>query len=254
MRALHGFADGLQQENFPTHFSTALNQESTQSNFASEPDDESLVSYFDGLDPSEEEAQEVNPGALAEWDSDPVSRTKRLESVLFMARKPLSLKKLSEQAFLEDATQARTMIGQLNARYDRTGQSFHINMVAGGYQMMTRPQFSDWISRLEPVPQPQRLSAPAMETLTVVAYRQPIIKAEIEAIRGVACGEMLRQLLELNLVKIAGRSEKLGRPFLYTTTKEFLTWFGLSGLQDLPKAKELLGTGLPEWAAFDNNF
>lgn len=211
--------------------------------------------YFDSMESGDDEVLiSPDPGAQIQWDSDPVSLMKRVESVLFLARKPLSLKKLSEQAFLEDATQARTIVGQLNARYDRCGQSFHINSVAGGCQLMTRPQFSDWISRLEHVPKPQRLSGPAMETLTVVAYRQPIIKAEIEAIRGVACGEMLRQLLELNLVKITGRSEKLGRPFLYATTKEFLTWFGLSSLQELPKAKDLLGTGLPEWASLDNNF
>lgn len=229
-----------------------MNPEPTKFSFASEPMDESLESHFEL---SDDEAN-VETGAidLSRWESDPVAQMKRVETVLFLSKKPLSLRKLSEQAFLEDATQARTLVNQLNSRYDRSGQSFHINTVAGGCQMMTRPQFSDWISRLEQVPQPQRLSAPAMETLTVVAFRQPIIKAEIEAIRGVACGEMLRQLLELNLIKIAGRSEKLGRPFLYTTTKEFLTWFGLGSLQELPKAKELLGTGLPEWATLDNNF
>jgi segregation and condensation protein B len=192
--------------------------------------------------------------ALNRWDQDPVARMRRVETVLFLGRKPITLRKIAETAFLEDATQARTIIGELNARYDHSGQSFHIKHIAGGYQMMTRPQFSDWIGRLEHLSQPLRLSAPAMETLTVVAYRQPIIKAEIEAIRGVACGEMLRQLLEFNLLKIAGRSEKLGRPFLYATTKEFLTLFGLSSLQELPKAKELLGIGLPEWATHDNNF
>ncbi len=187
------------------------------------------------------------------WSDDPQDCLKRVEAVLFLSRKPLTTRKISELAHLEDGTQARTLVGQLNTRYDRSGQSFHVKNVAGGYQMMTRPQFSDWIRRLDYLPQPVRLSAPAMETLTVVAYRQPIIKAEIEAIRGVACGEMLRQLLEINLIKIAGRSEKLGRPFLYTTTKEFLTCFGLNSLQDLPQAKQLLGAGLPDWATLDNN-
>ena len=87
-----------------------------------------------------------------------------------------------------------------------------------------------------------------METLTVVAYRQPIIKAEIEAIRGVSCGEILRQLLEKGLVKIAGRSPELGRPFLYATTRRFLAAFGLNSLDDLPRAEHLAGTGLPQWA------
>ena len=98
-----------------------------------------------------------------------------------------------------------------------------------------------------PRPNTKRLSAPALETLTVVAYRQPIIKADIEAIRGVNCGEMLRQLLEKSLIKITGRSEQLGRPFLYATTKEFLTEFGFNSLATLPRSKQLSGPGLPAW-------
>jgi segregation and condensation protein B len=238
-----------------------VNQEITQSEFSDEPYQPVPISDLSREEFTTEPADEgedflpldEEPKSSQAWDSDPVALMKRVESVLFLSRKPLSLRKISDAAFLEDATQARTIIGELNARYDRLGQSFHIKTVAGGYQMLTRPQFSDWVGRLEHLSQPLRLSAPAMETLTVVAYRQPIIKAEIEAIRGVACGEMLRQLLEFNLVKIAGRSEKLGRPFLYTTTKEFLTLFGLSGLQELPRAKELSGIGLPEGAINDNN-
>lgn len=187
------------------------------------------------------------------WPSDPQSRRRRLEAVLFMSRSPLPSRKLSQLAELEDGTQARTMIKELNKHYDDVGRAFHIKQVAGGFQLRTRPQFADWIGRLEHVPRAKRLSNPAMETLTVVAYRQPIIKAEIEAIRGVSCGEMLRQLLEKRLVKIAGRSEKLGRPFLYATSKEFLTQFGLSNLNDLPRAKQLCGHGLPEWANSDEN-
>jgi segregation and condensation protein B len=181
-------------------------------------------------------------------------KQQRVEALLFLARKPQNLRKISDLAQLEDATQARTLIGQLNQKYDRAGRAFQIKQVAGGYQMLTRPQFSGWIERLDYLPRPLRLSQPAMETLTIVAYRQPIIKAEIEAIRGLACGEMLRQLLELNLIKIAGRSQKLGRPFLYITTKEFLTNFGLNSLQELPRQEQLSGTGLPDWPSSDNNF
>jgi segregation and condensation protein B len=178
---------------------------------------------------------------------------RRLEAVLFMSRVPLPSRKLSQLADLEDGTQARTMVKQLNEHYDKVGRAFQVKKVSGGFQLRTRPQFADWIGRLEHIPRPKRLSTPALETLTVVAYRQPIIKAEIEAIRGVSCGEMLRQLLEKGLVKIAGRSEKLGRPFLYATTKEFLTEFGLHNLKDLPRAKQLCGQGLPEWANSDEN-
>ena len=187
------------------------------------------------------------------WGTDSKSRMRRLEAVLFMSRVPLPSRKLSQLAELEDGTQARTMIKQLNKHYDKVGRAFHIKNVSGGFQLRTRPQFADWIRRLEHIPRPKRISTPALETLTVVSYRQPIIKAEIEAIRGVSCGEMLRQLLEKGLVKIAGRSEKLGRPFLYATTKEFLTEFGLNSLKDLPRANQLCGHGLPEWANSDEN-
>jgi segregation and condensation protein B len=187
------------------------------------------------------------------WENDPKSRMRRLEAVLFMSRIPLPSRKLSQLAELEDGTQARTMVSKLNQHYDRTGRAFHVKRVAGGFQMRTRPQFADWIRRLDHTPKPTRISAPALDTLTVVAYRQPIIKAEIEAIRGVSCGEMLRQLLESGLVKIAGRSEKLGRPFLYATSKEFLTQFGFNSLNDLPRAQQLFGQGLPEWASAEEN-
>lgn len=187
------------------------------------------------------------------WPADPKSKMRRLEAVLFMSRGPLPTRKLSQLADLEDGTQARTMIKQLNKHYDDVGRAFHVKPVAGGYQLRTRPQFADWIGLLEHVPRAKRLSSPALETLTVVAYRQPVIKAEIEAIRGVSSGEMLRQLLELGLVKIAGRSEKLGRPFLYATSKEFLTYFGLNTLKELPRSKQLSGQGLPEWASSDQN-
>ena len=183
------------------------------------------------------------------WPADEASRIRRLEAVLFMSRKPLNSRKISELADLEDGTQARTMIRELNKRYDQQHRSFQVKKVAGGYQLRTRPQFADWIRRQEHVPQlsNNRLSAPALETLTVVAYRQPIIKADIEAIRGVNCGEMLRQLLEKGLVKITGRSEQLGRPFLYATSKDFLVEFGFNSLATLPRSKQLAGPGLPDW-------
>ena len=113
-------------------------------------------------------------------------------------------------------------------------------------------EVSQWLRKLEHLPGPNRLSGPALETLTVIAYRQPIIKADIEAIRGVSCGEMVRQLLEKGLIRISGRSELLGHPFLYSTTKLFLTTFGLSSLESLPSAGKMRGTGLPDWANPDS--
>ena len=178
---------------------------------------------------------------------------RRLEAVLLMARGPLTSRKLSKLAGLEDGTQSRTMIRELNRHYDHIGRAFHIKRVAGGYQMLTRPQFADWIDKLDRVPPRAKLSRSAMETLTIISYRQPIIKADIEAIRGVNCGEMLRQLLEANLVRIVGRSENLGRPYLYGTTKEFLATFGFGSIRELPQADQLAGQGLPQWPTSDQN-
>jgi len=163
----------------------------------------------------------------------------RLEAVLFVAGEPLSGRRLAQFAGLADGTQARTLIRQLNQFYDRQGTAFRVEDVAGGFQLLTRPKFSKWLRRLFPTPVEMRLSGPAMETLAVVAYRQPVMRAEIEAIRGVQCGEMLRQLLERDLIRISGRAEELGRPFVYATTRRFLQLFGLRHLDDLPRAEFL---------------
>ncbi len=170
---------------------------------------------------------------------------KRVEAILFLVRQPIASRRLAIMAELEDGTQARTLIQELNRRYDQHGRAYQIKQVADGYQMRTRPQFARWIRQLDSIPTPTRLTGPALETLTVVAYRQPIIKADIEAIRGVNCGEMLRQLLEKGLIRIAGRSDQLGYPFLYATTKLFLTTFGLKSLASLPRSHRLAGPGLP---------
>ena len=195
---------------------------------------------------TENHMSDSNQGQVIDTDSD--SMLQRVEAILFLSRNPLNSRKIAQLAHLEDGTQARTMIGHLNRRYDQVGRAFHVKKIAGGYQMLTRPQFFDWINRLEHSPSRIRLSSAARETLTVVAFRQPIIKADIESIRGVSCGEMLRQLLEKGLVKIAGRSEDLGRPFLYATTKQFLTEFGFNSLQDMPKFDTLAGAGMPDWS------
>jgi segregation and condensation protein B len=160
----------------------------------------------------------------------------RLEAVLFLTREPLNSRKLAQYANLADGTQARTLIRRLNQLYDAGGRAFRVEEVAGGFQLLTRRKFAAWLRRLEHVPPETRLSAPALETLAVIAYRQPVPRADIEAIRGVNCGEILRQLMERDLVRIGGRSEELGRPYLYTTTKRFLQVFGLVSLEDLPRA------------------
>jgi segregation and condensation protein B len=162
-----------------------------------------------------------------------------LEAILFLAREPASSRRLAQLAGLADGTEARTLIRRLNRWYDETGSAFRAEEVAGGFQLLTRPKFGVWLRRLHRSSAETRLSAPALETLAVVAYRQPVPRAEIEAIRGVDCGEILRQLMERDLVRIAGRSNELGRPYWYGTTRRFLQVFGLHYLDDLPRAESL---------------
>lgn len=166
-------------------------------------------------------------------------RRGRLEAVLFLAREPLSLRKLAQSANLADATEARTLLGELRRTYDSRGCAFQVEQLAGGYQLRTRPKFAPWLRPLVPPSGQIRLSQPSLETLAVVAYRQPVLRADVEAIRGVACGEILRQLLDRDLLRIVGRSEELGRPLRYGTTKRFLGAFGLRSLDDLPLASQL---------------
>lgn len=159
----------------------------------------------------------------------------RLEAVLLLAREPMGSRRLADLTGLADGTAARTLVQKLRRRYDEEGCAFQVVEVAGGFQLMSRPKFAPWLRRLHSSLIEVRLSAPAMETLAVVAYRQPLMRADIEAVRGVQCGEILRQLMERELVRIVGRAEELGRPFLYGTTKRFLQVFGLRHLDELPR-------------------
>jgi segregation and condensation protein B len=198
-------------------------------------------------------AKSISPALRAEGDlsanSHPFEREAelaRLEAVLFLAREPLASRKLSQYANLADGTQARTLVRRLNEHYDAAGRAFRVEQVAGGYQLLTRRKLAPWLRRLAHVPSETRLSAPALETLAVIAYRQPVPRADMEAIRGVNCEEILRQLMERDLVRIDGRSEELGRPYLYSTTKRFLQVFGLVNLEELPRGEELRASPLPQ--------
>src|SRR5262249_54441802 len=154
-------------------------------------------------------------------------RLARLEAALFLADEPLAPRRLAAAADLADAAEARRLIYRLRARYDRDGTAFQVEERAGGYQLRTRPTFHPWLMRLRRGGDELRLSPALLETLAVVAYRQPVMRADVDAVRGVQCGELLRQLLEKGLVRIAGRHNSLGRPVLYATTKKFLQAFGL---------------------------
>lgn len=171
-------------------------------------------------------------------------KLRRLEAVLLISREALSSRKLAKLAGLADATEARTLIRRLNQHLEQDGRAYRIEEVAGGMTMLTRPQFAPWLRRLAHVPNVTKLPQSAMETLAVVAYRQPVLRADIESIRGVGCSEVLKQLMEGELVRICGRSEELGRPYLYGTTKRFLQIFGLRSADRLPRADWVNGSML----------
>jgi segregation and condensation protein B len=163
----------------------------------------------------------------------------RVEAVLIVADGPLTPRRIAQHAMLPDAADAKQAIERLNAAYDRDGTAFRVERVAAGYRLLTRPELAPWLDRIHRRSDRLKLSPPALETLTIVAYRQPCTRADVEAVRGVQSAEMLKYLMERGLVRIAGEDDSLGRPYLYETTKQFLELFGLRTLADLPRAAEL---------------
>jgi segregation and condensation protein B len=167
------------------------------------------------------------------------TRLARLEAALFVADRPLPARLLAQFAMLADAADVTAGVAELNAAYEADAAAFRIELLATGYQLLTRPEFAMWLDRVHQRHARLKLSPPAMETLAIVAYRQPLTRADVEAVRGVQAGEMLKQLMERGLVRIVGEHDSLGRPFLYGTTREFLETFGLSGTDDLPEVAGL---------------
>jgi segregation and condensation protein B len=168
------------------------------------------------------------------------ARIKRiLEALLFSSDRPLHARQLAEAAGAADGHEARSLLKEMQAEYDGQGRAFALEEVAGGFQLMSRPEFAPFIGRLHEGQQRESLSKAALETLAIIAYRQPITRAAIEDIRGVQCGPVLRTLVDRRLARVSGRSEELGRPLLYGTTSQFLQVFGLSSLSELPKKKKL---------------
>lgn len=169
---------------------------------------------------------------------DPFARSHRVaavEAALLAADEPLPWRRLATAAGLSGTAEARRLVEKLQSLYQEEGSAFQIEEVAGGLQLLTRPEFHTWLMRLRRTSNEFRLSPAAKETLAIVAYRQPITRADIEAIRGVQAADVLRLLMEKGLVRIAGRHDSLGRPVLYGTTKKFLQVFGLKSLEELPK-------------------
>jgi segregation and condensation protein B len=163
----------------------------------------------------------------------------RLEAALFVADGALTARKLAQVATLADAREALGLIEHLNAAYDGEGSPFRIERVAGGWRMLTRPKLAGWLDRIHHRQAHLKLSPSVMETLAIIAYRQPCTRADVEAIRGVQSAEIIKQLLERNLIRVAGEDDSLGRPYLYGTTRLFLESFGLASLDELPESAEL---------------
>jgi segregation and condensation protein B len=200
---------------------------------------EALVEMLDAAQPQDgapgpADASSFQPSASEE--SPTIESV--IEAVLFASDEPLPESKLA--GIVETtAKQVRECVDSLNARYEANHNAFRVEQIAGGYQMLTQPIYNSWLKKMVKVRSDNKLSPAAMETLAIIAYKQPIIRADIEAIRGVAVGEVIRSLMYKGLVKIAGRAEILGRPMLYGTTKKFLEIFGLNSVKDLPKAEDL---------------
>ena len=170
----------------------------------------------------------------------------RLEAALFLAREPLTTRRLAKLARLPDGTRARALLRELRGLQDAAGSAMRVEQIAGGFQLLSRAAFGPWIRRLQDHPTAGRLTQAGLETLAIVAYRQPVTRAEIEAIRGVGSEEMLRQLLERDLVAVGGRAEDLGRPHVYVTSRRFLLAFGLPRLDDLPPIEGFAPAASPE--------
>jgi len=161
-----------------------------------------------------------------------------IESLLFVAEEPLTIDNLKKIIPDAQAKELGEALEELAADYETRQGGFYLNHVAGGYQIRTRPEYKEWIKRMLR-PKPLRLSKAALETLAIIAYKQPVIRSDVENIRGVDCGGVLRVLLERKFIRVLGRRDIPGRPLIYATTKRFLEVFDLKNLKDLPTPKEI---------------
>lgn len=183
---------------------------------------------------------EAEPPPTADAPAEVAVDLPSLEALLFSTHHPLTAGRLADLLELPSTRPVRRAVRSLNEQYELSARCFRVEQVAGGYQLLTLPEFGTLIRRLVQREADAKLTRAAIETLAVVAYKQPILRVDVEAIRGVACGEAIRGLMEKRLVKIAGRAEVPGRPILYGTTKRFLEVFGLNTLDDLPKDEKQL--------------
>ena len=162
-----------------------------------------------------------------------------VESLIFAAEEPVTLRKLADIIGDVEHDKILEAVAHLRNDYEAQGRSFQIEEVAGGYRFYTKPDYHEWVAKLRRKSGETKLSQASLETLAIIAYKQPVLRADVEAIRGVQSGQIIRLLMEKDLVKVVGRDESLGHPLLYGTTKRFLEYFGLKDIHDLPKIEEL---------------
>jgi len=194
----------------------------------------------------------VSTDESAEVSTETVTPQSIVEALLFSTDRPLPPARIAQILGIGGAAEVKQHIEALNNHYEQTGASFRIELVAKGYQMLTTPPYNPWVGQLHKVRAESRLSPAALETLAIIAYKQPVLRADIESVRGVAVGDMLVRLRDMNLARIVGRAEEIGRPLLYGTTRKFLEVFGLNSLKDLPKLDPDRPDAVPELKVVDD--
>ena len=200
---------------------------------ATEPQDGVVTDAAEDVDSTEDTSSDSGTSEA------PALNLGALEALLLTTHHPLTAGRIAEVLDLPSTKPIRKAIKELNEAYSSSNRSFRIEQVAGGYQILTLPEFGDLLKKFHQKEVDAKLTKAAIETLAIIAYKQPILRADVESIRGVACGETIRSLMEKHLVKIAGRAEEPGRPILYGTTKRFLELFGLNSVKDLPQPEAL---------------
>jgi segregation and condensation protein B len=242
--------EAMAQAHFPLHFERRAHEGLEililQPNLPTPPMDissilESLLVASEAPLPSSELARLIRARA-AELSDDSITENPELRAAPNSPESELDIPLLTKTS----ENEIDTAIGELNHSYELTGRSFIIAERAKGWKIYTLAEYSGFVRHLFPGRKPERLSAPAMETLAVIAYRQPVTKSAIEAVRGVSCDGMLQRLLDRELVKINGRADLPGRPLLYATTELFLEHFGITNIEDLPNIGELRQIKLPD--------
>lgn len=168
-----------------------------------------------------------------------VNHKAEIEALLFVSEKPLLIEQIKGVLDDMETDKIRDTLSELKSDYERSGSGLRIVEIAGGFQIVTSSEAAETLKKFYKLRDAQRLSKSALETLAIIAYKQPVTRLDIESLRGVNVDGMIRSLMEKNLIRIAGRKDVIGRPFVYATTKQFLEYFGLASLTDLPKAEEL---------------